>query len=210
MRLMKYIIMLLLAVTMLSCDHAQIDGCAMGSSLYIVLQNESGENLLDITEDNNLVGKFSGTVVCDGVTYDLDWSIMNDDMVGIFPLEEDRSLYDEYEEEIFKWNKKYICPGAIPPICTGFRYFFFALKESATYRSLPDSFIYFGDLDLHKDAKKKIKLSFPELGIEYDIVWKVKFNGTDTVIVNGEKQEGNTVYITLPELEYLGDVEPDK
>lgn len=199
MRLISWIALLLMASVLWSCDHDKTIGCTAGSCLYIMIQDQNGDNLLDITKENNLVDKFSGYVTCDGKTYELDWSIAYDEMVGVFPLEEDISLYEENQEEIFKWEQRYRDPGNISPVSTGFRYHFFAMKRDVSYYRFPsDSFIYFGDLDLHKDAKKKIKLSFPELGIEYDIVWKVKFNGTDTVIVNGEKQEGNTVYITLP------------
>lgn len=202
LRAIPVLSVLLLTCMVVSCsDYDNWDGFhPTYASVYIVIQNESGDNLLDYNHADNVVGRLSGEVSYEGRTYNLDWSIMNEEMFGIFPVDLDAVMGGGYAEDISHWTWKYEPQNIFPPTAfgTGFRYYVIPVKNNFPISDFPaDYFLYFGDMEYNLPRRKKIHLSFPEIGQECNI----ERTEGGTVIVDGVKQEGNTVYITLPSAE---------
>lgn len=193
------LMILLLAFVAVSCSNDEkeqpIDGCHFGRSLLVIIQNEDGDNLLDYHVQDNVVGTLKGSATCDGKTYQLDWSIMNHDMFGVYPINfESADISHEMSESDSPWPRR---PCNFPPVDFGFRYYVEEVSVPIDV-SPSDYYLYIGDFLIEEDCVKTIELSFPKHDVKYSIVWEAKENGIDSVLVNGEKHEGNTVHITMP------------
>lgn len=181
MKKFKYLWLCMLAGIMIStitsCKQ-DLDADWSGVSLYVLIENEEGQNLLDPNVEGNLVDKFQATAELDGTIYPLDWTLTK---IPGFPdiFNESGQIKDVMVDGKYvdRWG-----PDNIPDIMSGFRYFI-VHPESSRYPA--HYFLCFGDFPSKGKWTKKIKISFPSRGKEYDIKWK-NHDGKDNITVNGQ------------------------
>lgn len=177
MKKLTLLIMAVAAVMLASLTAcSEMDGCWGGNSLYFLIENEDGENLLDPAVEGNLVDKFTAQADAGGKTYDLDWSVTK---IATFPDIEFMNNVDKDGNYVHVEH-----PDGIPEASCGFRYLCTKADELGEYPSR--FFLYFGDYSAEGKWKRKVYLRFPSLGKNYDITWENN-DGDTKVKVNGER-----------------------
>lgn len=143
------------------------------SVLRLYVENEDGENLLDLATSGNLVGKLEANLNYEGKTYPLSWV----------------ELTDPFLSENCMFPKGY--PGAV---------FHGIWYETHPYRGVVDrNHLEIGTFYEPDFKHKRLTVSFPKYGLKYDIELssrnpKLKVNGKEaepwqyTIVLPAEKK----------------------
>lgn len=203
--IMKKQIKALLSIAMAALMLVSFSACKgdmygepMGVALYILIENEDGENLLDPAVDGNLVGKFQAEADAAGKTNVLDWSITK---IIDFPyINTDNPLLQNQPSFDADGNiVSFSYPDMMPVSFSGFKYMTTKGMSESDCKFYPSEYyLWFGDYDPSENWKRKVYFRFPSLGKKLDVVWenhdlnfKVKVNGK---IVTDDTGRFNSMY----------------